>query len=460
MFVRVCGLAALLAIGACTAGSPDAGGGERALSVAREVERLSGERALWPGFDPIAIPLAIYAGDQTFLFRHPAPPEGFSPVARSEPAMFIYEGRHPAVTANSSAEIGDTMTATLLLGNVPEDRSSTDLAAVALHEAFHVYQREHHPGWQANEGDLFLYPTDEARILARRRLETAALQRALAVSDRSRVACWAWQALAFRGERFAGMDPAFAAYERGTELNEGLAAYVQLRATGRMNVEIPIDGFAATEVRRRAYAIGPAIALLLDRFAPGWKDSLEADDQRNLDDLLEAALNKRHPDRTAGCAFTASEIAGTERIARQDAATVVVERGERRKAFDARKGWRVVIQAAAGQPLWPQGFDPLNVERVEGGLLHTRFLRAGNDSGQIEAMDGDDADLEALTEGIGPHPLFNGMDRVVIAGLAKPEIETAGGQVVIRGAGLTATFEKAVVSESDTELLVQLESTE
>ncbi len=453
-------IVAVLAIGACTTRSPDVGGEERALSVAREAERLSGEHDLWPGFDPIAIPLAIYVDDQTFLFRHPAPPGGFSPVARSEPAMFIYEGRHPAVTANSSAEIGDMMTATLLLGDVPIDRSSIDLAAVALHEAFHVDQRERHPGWQANEGDLFLYPTDDARILARRRLETAALRRALAESDRSRVACWAWQALAFRRERFAAMDPAFAAYERGTELNEGLATYVQLRATGRMIVEIPIDGFAATEVRRRSYAIGPAIALLLDRFAPGWPDSLEADDQHNLDDLLEAALNKRHPDRAGGCAFTTSEIADTERIAHQDAAAVVVKRGERRKAFDTRKGWRVVIQAADGHPLWPQGFDPLNVERVEGGLLHTRFLRAGNDSGQIEAMDGDDVDIEALSEGIGPHPLFNGMDRVVIAGLAKPEIETEGGHVVIRGAGLTATFEKAVASESDTEVLVQLESTD
>ena len=52
-----------------------------------------------------------------------------------------------------------------------------------------------------------------------------------------------------------------------------------------------------------------------------------------------------------------------------------------------------------------------HVERVDGGILHTRFLRLGNDGATIEAVDGA-ADLEAFTEAAGAHPLFNGVRRV------------------------------------------------
>ena len=55
-----------------------AGDGERsAIALEREVQRVSEAGQFWPGYDPIAVPLAIYDGTTTFLFRHRAPPEGF-----------------------------------------------------------------------------------------------------------------------------------------------------------------------------------------------------------------------------------------------------------------------------------------------------------------------------------------------------------------------------------------------
>lgn len=48
-----------------------------AISVNREVERISGEITLWPGFDPRSFPLAVFDGERTYLFRHPAPPPEF-----------------------------------------------------------------------------------------------------------------------------------------------------------------------------------------------------------------------------------------------------------------------------------------------------------------------------------------------------------------------------------------------
>jgi hypothetical protein len=419
---------------------------EHALGIAREVERIAGSRVLWPGFEPLSIPLAVYDGKRTYLFRHPAPPEGFAPLAGAVPAAHVYEGRHPAVSANTSADLGGTVSATVMADRVDIDPAG--MAAVALHEAFHVFQRGRHPGWQANEGDLLVYPVDDAKLLARRRLESEALRRALA--DPSAAACWARQFQTFRRERFAAIDPAFAAYERGTELNEGLAQYIQLRAGDKTTVEIPAGEFKAAEVRHRIYTIGPAIAFLLDRLRPGWQAKLEANDRQLLEDLLGEG------EKDGQCSFTPAEIERFEQAAREDTAAIRAGRTERRKAFDARPGWLLVVRAAEGQPLWPKGFDPLNVELVDGGLLHTRFLRLGNDAGQVEAIDSEGTDLEALTEGIGPHPLFNGARRVGIAGLPKPEIKTEGGKVEILAPGLTARFANARVEVRGMEATVEL----
>jgi hypothetical protein len=452
--VRSGAVAAAVVLGGWS--SAAAQGSGVAVGVEREVERMAGAQAYWPGFDPLGIPLAVYDGQQTYLFRHPAQPPGFVVVQGAVPAMQAYAGRHPAVTSNSSAELGGVMTATLLVDGASAGRPPTELAAVALHESFHVYQRSHHAGWSGNEGDLVIYPVQNADLLALRRLESDALVRALSNTENAGAACWARVALSYRRERFAAMDSAFPRYERLTELNEGLATYVQLRAGGETGVTIPAAEYPPAAIRLRAYTVGPALGLLLDRLSPGWQLSLERNDQQTLDAMLDAAVNSPGVAPSTPCAFTAVEVATRKREARLDVAEVVAGWGERQRAFDARPGWRVLIQSATGRPLWPQGFDPLNIERVEGGLVHTRFLRLGNDAGQLTAIDEAGADIEARTEGVGPHPLFNGIAWVEIAGLAKPTVDRAPGHLVLRAPGFTADFKDATVQESGQQLLVQL----
>ena len=68
-------------------------GQERAVSIEREIERIAGMKPLWPGFDPLKIPLAIYSGEATYLFRHPAPPEGFVPVGDAKLHVHSFPGR-------------------------------------------------------------------------------------------------------------------------------------------------------------------------------------------------------------------------------------------------------------------------------------------------------------------------------------------------------------------------------
>lgn len=424
-----------------------------AVALEREVKRLTAmntrQEALWPGFDPLVVPLAVYDGDRTFLFRHPAPPAGFVPVSNDSPAAYVWTGRHEAVTANSNAEVGGVPTATVLLDRPQPGRSLLDMAAVAVHEAFHVYQRARHPSWIVNEADLFTYPTDASDLLALRRLETEALRRALTADEATDAACWARKALALRGERYARMDSAFAAYERGTELNEGLATYVEMRAAGRREVDLPPAEFGPAEVRRRAYATGFALALLLDRFLPGWPAKFEANDSQALDAALAMALQPGN-----ACMFGDAFVAEAEEKARAEVLARAAELTRRLDAFEAKPGWRVVVEVGRGEPLWPQGFDPLNVERVDAGrVLHTRFLRLGNAAGRLEVLN-----AEALTEGVGSHPLFQGVRRVVLTGIAEPDVSDVEGQVTLRAPGLTVEFKGASATRSRGVVTVRLGS--
>jgi hypothetical protein len=252
------------------------------------------------------------------------------------------------------------------------------------------------------------------------------------------------------------MDSAFSTYERLTELNEGLATFVELVAAGKATVEIPAVEFRAVEFRNRLYAIGPALAFVLERLRPGWQAALEADDKQYLDRMLESVVGR--PGGDASCALPDDEVAIIERTAQRDVAAVITGRRERRLEFDTRPGWRVVVLAAEGQPLWPKGFDPLNVEPVEGGFLHTRFLSLGSDAGDLRAIDEADADIEALTEGVGPHPLFQGVRRVVLTGLVEPKVSEAKGKVGVRAPGLTVEFFGATVTRSGEVITVRVGS--
>jgi hypothetical protein len=421
-------------------------GRARATAINREVLRIASAGPLWPGYRPESIPLAIYAGDRTYLFRHPAPPAEFA----AYDGVLSMPGRHPAATSNSSANIGGATTATLLADGSRARLPVVDLAAVALHEAFHVFQRAAHPRWQGNEGDLFTYPADRADVLRLRREESEYLRRALArASDR---ACLAREAMARRAERFAAMDAAHATYERDSEMNEGLATYVQLRAAANTTVAIPAIEYPATGVRDRFYTVGPALAFLLDGTRPKWQTELERNDSLRLDQMLAEAVSNA----SGTCRLPADVTTRIARRATADANGVASDRVAGRRRFDQRAGWRIIVEPASHAPLWPQGFDPLNVTQVAGGTLHHRLLTLGNDSLSIGYVDGEGVDHEALTEAAGAHPLFNGIRRVEIVVPAKPTITRDGEVVVISSPGLQGRFVGVVVEEGPNRITVRV----
>ncbi len=421
--------------------------------LAREIERLVAQGELWPGFDPLAIPLVFYDGEDTYLFRCLEVPEGFREMRVGECDVFVYDGRYPVVTASSVVEIAGTPTASVMFDR-SANQAPTVLASVAIHEAFHVYQQACHPTWQGNEVVRYLFPVDDANLLFLRRIETEALRRALAAKESEEKRCWTLRALRARQDRYAGMAPEFPTYERGTELLEGLASYVEAMSVGQTRVDLPREGYAANEVRGRCYEIGHALAVLLDAFAPMWKTAFEADDTQALDVYLLEVLEKSG----GQCGeFTESEIAHFEAVARVDVQDLLAQRSEQRRAFDSQVGMRLSVIASDTEPLWVSGTDPSNLRIVEGGVLHTRFVHIHHERGQVEMLTDRMDDVRALTVAVGPHPLMDGVLRLTIAGLDALDVVPDGGTVNISGSGLTAQFTNATVDETDAQVTVYLD---
>ena len=404
-----------------------------ALQVIQAFRRIAA-RELWPGFQPATTPVEFFDGTSTYLFNHPSPPQGFQPVP-GQKDVYVFPGQHETVRANTGTSVNGVPTATADLSR--SISSPDEIAALLLHETFHVFQTRRYPKWGGNEVDLFTYPVDDAGLLAQRRLETLALVRALASKPEKDAACWASRALAVRAARFAALPATAGAYERGVELREGLAQYVQFQSIARPAAltaeDFPPD---QAQVRQRAYATGQALALLLDRLDPGWKSRLEGD-QASLDGLLAARLHAMTA--RAGCDFTAEETQAAQARAQSDIAALAAGLARRKQEFLAAAGTRLEI-VAGKEPLWPQAFDPWNVLILSGQeVLHTRWLKLGNGAGAIEVLG-----RSALTEAAGAHPLFNGVRQLTVTGLADLQVSEADGKVTLQTEGVKATFKGSV----------------
>lgn len=430
-------LAALLVSVPC---QPVAGEAE-GNAFERLLDRHAALNSSWPGFYPQDIPLALYDGSETQLFNHPQPPDEFVP----RDGLHVHEGRHPAVRANSSTPIADTLTATILLSQ--RQASTDELLGLMAHEMFHVFQRQHHPDWSGNEAVAFTYPVDDEAVMATRIIEESGLALALAAETPEDAHCYAAIAMHSRGMRFALLADEHREYEQASELNEGLARYIQaLYALTPPQDIMPDEPFAPDRLRWRFYETGAAMALLLDRFSPGWKEMLNGSLVYSLDELLTQAV-----DRDEDCRVSDSRY--TDAIAR--ARTMVAEYRERlaamEKEFMAAPGIRLRI-VADGTPLWPKGFDPLNVTRLpDGRVLHSRLLMLQNESGGFEMLG-----RAAVTRGVGDHPLFNGVDEVLFTGIDAGSVVVEGSRARMKHDELELDIAAARIERDDAEITIHI----
>jgi hypothetical protein len=420
-------------LAACLAACCSTGDADRAVGIIRAEEQLE-LSDLWLGFAPLSVPVAVFDGERTFLARHPAPPQEFEPI-RGNTGVWVYEGRHPALTACTSGEIGQVKTALVILGPGQGDRADKT-AALLLHESFHVFAGAVHPDWGANEAEAFTYPVEDTPGLALRRLEIEALRRALAAVSDQEASHWAATVLDIRRKRFRRLKAGHAQYERGIELVEGTACYVENRSL-RDAAAPPFreDAYGAAEIRRTGYDTGRALCMLLDRLAPGWKVRLGEGPTIPLDSLLTEAVTVRmaRPYEISDDVVEA-ELSHAER----EVAATVENREREREGFLGAEGWTLeVVADRMEDAFWSATFDPMNVTRFgPGEVLHKRMLTLSGTSGTFEAMD-----QQVLTEAAGEHPIFSGICRIVAAGLdSEPTIQEQEGKVTVEAEGITASL--------------------
>lgn len=204
----------------------------------------------------------------------------------------LFEGTLPTEIqiANTSVHWGADDWAMVMLP-LPVDPFSR--LRLLTHESFHRIQ----PGLNLNTEDVANGHLDSEDGRLWLRMEIRALSQALRLSGTSaRVATE--DALLFRAARRSVL-PNGARAEMSLEMQEGLAEFtgtaVALARTGesvnRVARSVEAWDDQTAYARSFAYATGPVLGLLLDRYAPGWRKKIRRD--TDLSTMLAAALRFR-----------------------------------------------------------------------------------------------------------------------------------------------------------------------
>jgi hypothetical protein len=374
----------------------------RVDSIIRTYLRLARDRsgAIWPGFRPDTMPVAVVVGGGTLLFNWTGSlPPGFATVA-GLPGVGWRDSAGLGA-ASTGTRIGDRGVAQVAAGAV----DPADLIPTAFHEAFHVYQASQRRegrrfGAGENSFHVVSYPIFDPTNEALFAIETRVLATALEARDRGRRRELARQFVAVRRERLRRLATEYAEFDRASELNEGLAEYAlqrglelmaadplapsawrsgaaaRLRDISRRLREVTSD--SDLSFRLRYYHTGPAIARLLDQLSPAWKTTFAAD---NL--WLEDALARAGGIEDAQQAAFRAAVSAFDSAAAGRQAVTAIEALQRRRRLQvdsllATPGILLVVRADSlpSRDFNLCGFDPQNLLQVSHDVrLQTRWWR-------------------------------------------------------------------------------------
>lgn len=199
------------------------------------------------------------------------------PYYRSGDQLFHTTAPEGTGFANTSFTWGDREWAMIMLP-LPQDRF--DRLGLVMHEVFHSKQRE--LGLQGADPANNQLDQKDGRIWLRFELEALASALESLASDKSVAMKHVNDALVFRAMR-RSLYPLADSLEPLLEMQEGLAEYtgeklaMMMTGDGPARVARKVREFQSnpTYVRSFAYATGPALGVLLDEFAPGWKSELK-----------------------------------------------------------------------------------------------------------------------------------------------------------------------------------------
>jgi len=397
--------------------------------------------ALWPGFYPGEIPAAVFDGVNTYLFKHPSPPEGFVPVGDKED-VFIFRGQYNQVRGNSRVQINETWTATSLLQThsrlTGEKYTLQDLAGIIIHEQFHVFQRLNHPDWRPNDGYLFNYPLDTPEMLALRRMAVEAFRRAIMAQSEKEASGWLNEALKWRDKRYRFMDDPLVDYEGELQRFEGLADYIEKTIRGSDQTRIPVDpGFAPAAIRHLGYLLGRWSAVILDRLEPEWKNRMESGEVQYLHELLGKIADTSEGE----CTFSkaAQELYFNKAINDVENRKSTVQKLQ--QEFNSFPGYQIQISASE-EPLRLLMFFADRTEALsEKELLHYSLVILRNEKGSVTVRN-----LMSITENNGS----TGVISFKISGIKeKPVIEKNDDRIKVMAEGFQAEFSGAQIEEGD-----------
>jgi len=299
---------------------------------------------VWPGWEPDRTPILLYGpGEGEFLINHPAPPDGFKQVIPSplpqHQVFYNPKNQSSGITATilsvagigaitipkkSAYEQAVTDSMKRHLGKQDFDRrfpsgsyheATRVYISMMAHEAFHTLQLSRRDERAAGWPPMQKYYNLSAENNALRRIESGLLYRAVTAQTEAERLARAAEFLNLRHYRRQRLSNGFVDLERWQEWVEGGATYVESRfASEASRLELrnvlgqdrDFSGFVNTkdsdprlELLRSSdvqhcgnfYWTGLAIAYLLDRVEPSWKQNYFAP-TRYLDDLLSEALAK------------------------------------------------------------------------------------------------------------------------------------------------------------------------
>ncbi len=254
------------------------------LSEFQRVCREAGDR-LW-GVSLCGRVLLVDPGNRVTVANMPDPDQKF------QESGGLYAGKLPAdlLLANTSIQWGSHEWAMVLLPLPADEFLRLRLLA---HESFHRVQPE--LGLRASDAASGHLEAESGRLWLR--LELRALAQALRLKDATARSA-AKDALLFRAAR-QQLNPGADIRESALEIQEGLAEYtgtvIALEKSGETLARVAraVEDFEDRPAFSRsfAYATGPALGLLLDRYDSGWRKKVRQN--ANLGALLGEALGIR-----------------------------------------------------------------------------------------------------------------------------------------------------------------------
>ena len=321
--------------------------------------------------------------------------------------------------ANTSFSWGGR-TWTMVALPLPKDRYVR--VTLVMHEVFHREQE----ALGLRQPDALNNQLDMRPGRTWLRLEYRALARALeSLPDQKAARHHAESALLFRDQR-RSLYPGSDSLEATLEIQEGLPEYTGQRLAMQLTGESParvakyVRDYETTPtfVRAFAYGTGPAIGVLLDQFAPNWRDAVRT--SRDIGALLARAIDFRQPRNLAATARSRAQEYGWGEIDRTEAARDSARAPEMR-AYRKRLGDGPIITLPQSKDSLAWSYDPTELIGFD---LQSTVYPSGNFS----------APWGKLTVDQGGVLVQNDFSRIRIGAPASP---VAGNASEIKGDGWT-----------------------